>query len=117
MIVVLAKQAQSFICNGDFEAYTIPAGSWYTSVLPNYTCWYERSGAEFEVQKRFGTSMTKVAELALNSPNVLCQNVTALVIGSLYQLNFSIYNHFNMYFSEIMVLVNGQSAFNHTTLN
>ena len=71
-----------------------------------------------EVQKKLVTTTeTKVVELAYYSPNVLCQNVTTLVIGSMYQLNFTVYNNrFNMYTSEVRVLINNKAAFNHTTL-
>ena len=48
---------------------------------------------------------------------MLCQNATTLVVGNMYQLNFTVYNHVNMNTSEIRVLVNGKSAFNHTTPN
>ena len=60
--------------------------------------------------------MTKIVDLAYNSRNILCQNVTTLVIGNMYQLNFTVYNSL-MNTSEIRVLVNNKSAFNHTTLS
>ena len=116
LTVALVKRAQSsLLCNGDFEAYIIPPVLQAIGVSPNYSCWYERSGGQFEVQKRFGTTMTNVVELAYNSRNVLCQNVSTLVIGNMYQLNFSVYNHFSMYFSEIIVFLNNQLAFQHIT--
>lgn len=114
--LVLVRRAQpSLLCNGDFEAYIIPPGAEATNVPPNYSCWYERSGGVFEVQKQFGSTMTKVMELAASSPNVVCQNVTTLVIGNMYQLNFSVYNRGGMYFSEIKVHLNGYLAIQHVS--
>lgn len=115
LIFTCAKLAQCFICNGDFETYVIPAGQQATILASNYSCWYERSGIQIEVQKMFGINTTKVLELAYNFPNVVCQNVTTLVVGQMYRLNFSVYNHLTMVISEILLLVNNQSVFNHTT--
>lgn len=58
--------------------------------------------------------MTKMVDLAFNSPNVLCQNLTTLTPG-MYQLNFSVYNDIAMYFSEIKVLLNNRLTFRHVT--
>ena len=55
VVIAILKLAQCLICNGDFEAYTIPPGSQSVGVSPNYSCWYERSGGQFEVQKKTGS--------------------------------------------------------------
>lgn len=91
-MIAILKVTDSLLCNGDFEAYFLPDGVYAVGFPSNYSCWYERSGGYFEVQKKNGSTMTKIAELAFTSPNILCQNVTTLVIGNMYRLNFTVYN-------------------------
>ena len=106
----------TLLCNGDFEAYAFPVGSDFVGVLPNYSCWYDRGGGVLEIQNKLNPDTTKVADLAYYYPYVLCQNVS-LAIGSMYWLNFTVFNPQNMTTSEIHVLLNSQIIFNHTTLN
>ena len=68
------------------------------------------------MQKRVNSTRTKVVGLALLTPNILCQNVTTLIVGNMYQLNFTVFNHLTMFTSEITVLINNNAAFNHTTV-
>lgn len=110
-LVIAWRVQSSLLCNGDFETYVIPVRGEAINVPSNYSCWYERSGGVFEVQKKFGSTTTKVMELAVSSPNVVCQNVTTLVVGNMYQLNFSVLNGVRMNFSEVKVLLNSQLTF------
>lgn len=66
----------TFLCNGDFEAYSFPSGSDFVGVLPNYSCWYDRGGGVLEVQNKLNPDTTKVVELTYYYPYVLCQNVS-----------------------------------------
>lgn len=39
-IIALTKRVLCLLCNGDFEAYAIPAGSEFARVSSNSSCWY-----------------------------------------------------------------------------
>lgn len=93
-------------------------GSVGTGVNSNYSCWYWGIRGEVRSSKKACYNhRNKSGGARLLFSNVLCQNVTTLVIGSMYQLNFTVYNNrFNMYTSEVRVLINNKAAFNHTTL-
>ena len=109
----------TIICDGDFEAYHMLVKSdylHYVWLLPNYNCWYDRGGGIIEFQTRVNMNTTNVADLSTNYPYVLCQNVS-LVVGEEYQLNFTVFNQLIMKISEILLLINGVSVYNHTTLN
>ena len=95
-IMMIIHEAQCLLCNGDFEKYVIPYGQQSIGIPSDYSCWYERSGGSFEVQKKNGGTMTKVLELAFKYPNILCQNVPSLDIGKMYRLNFTVYNTVGM---------------------
>ena len=80
------------------------------AMLPNYSCWYDRGGGLLEVQRRYDLNTTNVVELAYRYPYVLCQNVS-LIVGNVYQLNFTVFNQQSMAVSEIRLLINDELVF------